>query len=249
MKNHILSSFAKMTISVISIVAISACVVTFFVKLAESRLNSVKNYTYDARPINNTYLTVLEGGYWQLTSVEDTLQNKSTSVHIAKLSSVLDLLYDMNASYAYSYKDRKLASFWPMSDAKRVLEGWDLEWYENYLVLQAVVPQLLEENKNLPSGKYSESYAKFCEMFDSPLPSMAMTSYVDFAYNDDVFANDSESDRLPYIASGLTIQSLSKDKMVLSRGKHKLHYTRVKCLPLKIAPISVYFQETTYASR
>ena len=57
MKLRLLSSMAKMTISVISIVAISACILTVVVKIIENRVLDVNEYTYNASPINGNYLT------------------------------------------------------------------------------------------------------------------------------------------------------------------------------------------------
>lgn len=249
MKLRLLSSLAKFTISAISIVAVSACVMTLCVKCAESRLSDISEYTYKAQPVGNKYSSLLEGGYWQLTAIEDTVSCETIKVTMHNINSVLDLLSDKDASYAYSYKNGTLASFWPMADAKTVLQGWDLAWYENYLVLEAVIPGLKEDNQNMSSGEFSTSYAEFCAVFGSTLPCIAMTSLKDYAYQEDLYFYQSELERYPAISYGLHITSLTNDDMELSKGSHKFRYERVKSLPMQIAPISVYFQETAYARR
>lgn len=246
MKLRLLSSMAKITISVISIVAVSACVLTVVVKIIEHRVLDVNEYTYSASPMENNYLTLLEGGYWEVQSVEDTLQSVSTDLTKSNFNQSMDLFSTLGASYAYSYKDDKLASFWPMTDAKRILDGWDLKWYENYLLFEAVIPSLQKDNLKQQSGKYSKSYAEFCEVIGSPLPGMAMTGYRDFTYNPNMVTGKNQALGFPNISYELKIQELTKNEMVLTKGSHKIHYKRVKSLPMKIAPISIYFEETAY---
>lgn len=246
MKLRLLSSMAKMTISVISIVAISACILTVVVKIIENRVLDVNEYTYNASPINGNYLTLLEGGYWEVQSIEDTLRNESTKLTKANFNQSMDLFSSLGASYAYSYSGGRLASFWPMSDAKRILAGWNLEWYKNYLLFEVVIPSLQKDNIKQQSGKYSESYAEFCEVIGSPLPSMAMSDYRDFVYNNDVIVESNQEIGFPDISTGLKIRALSREVMVLTKGKYKINYKRVKSLPMPIAPISVYYEEMAY---
>lgn len=249
MKGRVLSSLAKFTISVISIVAISSCVLTIIAKITEKRVKHVREYAYSSKPLGYKYSTLLEGGFWQLTEVEDTLQNEAINVAISDVVKVLDLLDDHGASYAYSYADNKLASFWPMADARRVLSGWELPWYENYLLLEVVIPRLQKDNMKSSTGHYTDSYAEFCSVMGSPLPALAMTGYKDFFFNNEVPIGETEPTGFPSISYGLNIEELSQNELVLAKGNHKFHYKRVKNLPLKIAPISVYFQKTAYNCR
>ena len=249
MKVRLLSSLAKFTISAISVVAISACVLTLIVKLTEHRVKKVNDYTYVAKPMGHNYTTLLEGGYWQLISLQDTTKTKATEVKLSEVDSVLDLLSDMGASYAYSYQDKILASFWPMSDAKRIIATWKMDWYKNYMLLNIVIPFLKNDNSKMQAGQYSDSYAEFCKVMDSKLPAMAMTGYKDFIYNDEVPIGETEPVGFPDISNGLKIKDLGENVMVLAKGKYRFHYKRVKNLPQKIAPISIYFQEKGYNDR
>lgn len=249
MKVRLLSSLAKFTISAISVVAVSACVLTLIVKLTERRVKRVNDYSYVAKPVGHSYTTLLEGGYWQLAYVQDTTKAKVTEVKFSEVASVLDLLSDAGASYAYSYKDKMLSSFWPMSDAKRIISTWNLQWYKNYMLLNIVIPFLKSDNSKMMAGQYSDSYAEFCKVMDCALPAMAMTGCRDFEFNEDVPVGETEPVGFPDISNGLKIKDLGENLMVLAKGKYRFHYKRVKDLPHKIAPISIYFQETAYNAR
>ena len=180
MKKIFLSLFAKIILSVLLVIVIFSCFLTIYVKVSEKRVISAVSSSYMAKPVNGLYSTDLEGGYWQLESVVDTLRKKTTGVSIKDTETSLSLISELGASYAYSYKDGVLASFWPMSDAFYVMSSWDMPWYNEYLILQTLVPDLKEDNKKLPRGKYSESYSEFCEALGCPLPCIAMTGLKQF---------------------------------------------------------------------
>jgi hypothetical protein len=59
-----------------------------------------------------------------------------------------------------------------------------------------------------------------------------MTGYREFVYSEGMS-----------IASGLIIESIGEKEMVLAKDNMRLAYNRVKSLPYKIAPLSIYYQE------
>lgn len=237
MKKIVLSAFAKITLTAVIAITIFSCVLTTFVKISEKSLSQATSAAYAAKPINGVYSTDLEGGYWELASIEDTLRQKPTKVSFKEPNSSYGLLSGLGASFGYSYSDGKLASYWPMSDASYVMNSWDMPWYDEYMILQILVPKLKKANKKLARGSYSDSYAEFCKVIGSPLPCIAMTGYREFFYGGDVYSNGKE------IAPGLIIESVGEKEMVLAKDNMRLVYNRVKSLPYKIAPISIYYQE------
>lgn len=235
MKKIILSSFAKITLSTVVMVAVFSCVVTIYVKVSEKQINKANNTVYNCSSINGSYSTMLEGGYWQLETIQDSLQQKTTSVSFKDPLLTIGLLHDLGASYGYSYCDKRLASFWPMSDAKTVLASWIIEWYLEPMTLGSLVSSLRDDNAKLSRGTYSESYAEFCKIMGCPLPCVALIDYETAYYSGDVTNTLLGS-------TTLTIASIDANQMVLKKDGISLLYKRVKAFPYKIAPISVYYQ-------
>lgn len=237
-----ITNFSKVILSLVGTVAVVGGVTAAVSMTAEKNLNTVKKVSYKPKGMHAQRGSLAEGLYWEL----EDIVTMSDSVEVGRYTLITDILQNLpnyGASYYYSFNDNCVLGFLPLDDPAYAIDLWQRNVSGEFSILKEMVPVLRSEYSEYLQGKdqskVSDRFKKLCESLGVPFPSIACTSYQWFDYQG--LGTSMPSD------SNLKIEYLDSEKMNLVYGNSTvLHYVRIKELPQKVAPITLYFQEKNF---
>ena len=232
-----LSTFSKTILGVLIIVVIGGVVTAGAAVSAEKQFNRVKGITYTATDISPQ--NIIEGAYWELQDIStmvDSIEGRYTLI-----TDIMENLPVYGAAYYYSFTANAVLSFFPLDDPSYAIDLWQKNISKEYSIIKDFIPLLQSEREkyNTDKPKWSARFKEICSTLGIPTPSVAVTGY-------DWFEFAGIGTPMPS-SNNLTIQYVDKEKLDLAYGNSAvLHYNRIKALPQRIAPVTLYFQSKLF---